>query len=186
MQNASERGTAKSVRDIALRGSAEGSIRLGEGLLAGFTTGAGKSTGEASRVIATNAEERTGEEVEENAQQEGDKATDILEQDEEKLQCMHFDANAQGDLDIDRTFEIAIKCLRRHVFDESSVQLDREEQVIRRIQNTVERLREQGNVDAKQVESRIMRVSELISRARATMYMADTHRQDDEASHTRR
>lgn len=149
--------------------------------------GAAKRAGERSRDAASviDVEATKDDHVEQGRGDEG--GTEQREHDAgEKLQCMHFDGNIAGDLDIEGSFDTAIHCLRRHVFSEASVQLDREEQVVRRIQNTVDRLRDKGKVDAKQVESRIMRVSELISRARATMYMADAHCQDDDGPHVRR
>lgn len=189
MQNAAARTGGNRSQDSVRRNAGDESLRISTGLVAGFAQSeAAKQVEGQSRNVASisgvadpkNDHERQIGAKQSATEQEG-------EHDEgDKLQCMHFDGTVSGDLDIEGSFDIALRCLRRHVFSEASVQLDREEQVIRRIQNTVERLREKGKVDAKEVESRIMRVSELISRARATMYMADTHCRDEDGPHARR
>lgn len=189
MQNVPDRADGKRTQDSVRREAGEGSLRIGSNLVASFAQNEGvKQVEDGSRDVASIAgvdgrKDDRGRQIgakESAAEREG-------ELDEgEKLQCVHFDGTVGGDLDIEGSFDIALRCLRRHVFNEANVQLNREEQVIRRIQNTVERLRDKGKVDAKEVESRIMRVSELISRARATMYMADTHCRDDDGPHARR
>lgn len=102
------------------------------------------------------------------AQQENAGQQDGAREEDGELHCMHtHDAPYESNvLDACSTM---MRCIERHVMAPAIARLDEEEQTLRRLEARLVHLRRDEHVAAEEVQTRIMRVSNVLRKARATM-----------------